>query len=50
MQFVRQCCGDHIDFDQSKVVATEDRFWPRKIKEALLKKDTLISTKTQDLL
>jgi len=26
----------HIDFDQSEVQMTEDRFWPRKIKEALL--------------
>ena len=26
----------HIDFDQSEIVATEDRFWPRKVKEALL--------------
>ena len=28
----------HIDFDQTKVLTTEDRFWPRKIKEALLVK------------
>ena len=40
----------HIDFDQSKVLTTEDRFWPKKIKEALLIKDTLTSTRTQDLL
>ena len=26
----------HIDFDQSEMVAMEDRFWTRKIKEALL--------------
>ena len=28
--------GHTIAFDQSDVLATEDRFWPRKIKEALL--------------
>ena len=30
--------GHTIAFDQSEVLATEDRFWPRKIKALLIKK------------